>query len=176
MAVTKDHILAFGSITHFYANAESFIKYTIAGLTKTKFEDVVVLTAPYQSAQLINVVKSLAKLRDIDDDSANSLLEIIGDFKARAKMRNFVAHSRWTDGKRPGSIKPTNADIRAVKLVLRGRRNSDEQDWTAEELQQEAALTQKLCFDIVAWMFAEGMLSDELIRMWMESSDNTPEN
>lgn len=72
--------------------------------------DVLILTTPYQSQQLTNVVKSLAKRRDLDYDGANALLEIIGIFKGFGKIRNYVAHSRWADGTRPGLIKPT-ADI-----------------------------------------------------------------
>ncbi len=57
----------------------------------------------------------------------------MGDWSGSNTLRNTIAHSRWTDGDRPGSIKPRGLDIRQGHARFVGE-SEQERSYTAGEL------------------------------------------
>lgn len=135
--VTKDHLLGFGGIIHYYASAEAGIKIGLATVLGVELIDVMILCEPYSSLDLRNVAKSISKAHEPITPEVERFLQLIGDFGAFGPMRNLIAHSRWKAGQREGSIKPTRLDIRDGKARAYGMLE-DERDWTAPELFEEA--------------------------------------
>lgn len=62
---------------------------------------------------------------------------IVGDWSAHNAVRNLIAHSAWTDGDRPGSIKPRNLSIREGRAKFIGD-GEGEVSYTAAELEAVA--------------------------------------
>jgi len=133
MNVTKDHLLGFGAIVHYYAQVETGIKLGVAETVGVSYIEMLILSEPYGTQNLRNVAKSLIKSRDEINSHQERFLQIIGDLGAFGPVRNAIAHSRWIEGKRPGSIKPTRIDIREGKPRIFGAED-DDKDWTAEDL------------------------------------------
>lgn len=112
MTVPSDaQLLAFGRIMHAYAAVESGIKIALSGILEIDLAHALIAFEPYSANDLKNVAKSLAKER-LKPQLAEQFIAIVGDWSGSNTLRNTIAHSRWTDGERPGSIKPRGLDIR----------------------------------------------------------------
>ena len=107
---SEAHLLAFGRIMHAYATVESGIKIALSGILEIDLAHALIAFEPYTAASLKNVAKSLAKQR-LKPDLAETFACIVGDWSAFAGLRNTIAHSRWTVGDRPDSIKPRGVSI-----------------------------------------------------------------
>ena len=138
MAIPSDScLLAFGRIVYWYAQVEFGIKATIAGILDIHIQDAQVLTEPYNALALRNVAKSIAKSADLADRHLNEFVHIVGGFQAASLLRNTVAHSRWTEGTRPGSIRPTRMEIRNGRAQPMGW-DASEPDYTADDFNEAA--------------------------------------
>ena len=157
--LSDEHLRCFGSIVNLYANAESFLKLCISKMTGADITDVLILTAPYTSMHLRNVARSLAKERDLSNDLVALFEHMIDEFAASSTIRNYIAHSRWTQGKHKAKIRPTGVDIRQGKLVLLDRVKTPE--YSLKDLQNQEKKLQDLCSLIIAWMLESGALTEE---------------
>jgi hypothetical protein len=135
--VTKEHLLGFGGITHYYAVAETGIKIGLAAVLGVELIDVLIMCEPYSSLDLRNVAKSVAKAHEPITPEVERFLQLVGDFGAFSSIRNLIAHSRWREGIREGSIRPSRLDIRDGKARTYGLEDG-ERDWTADDLFSEA--------------------------------------
>lgn len=139
MAVPSDaHLLAFGRIMHAFAAVESGIKIALSGILEIDLAHALIAFEPYGATDVKNVAKSLAKER-LKPHLADQFSTIVGEWAGHGSLRNSIAHSRWTDGDRPGSIKPRGVYIREGHARFSGD-DSDEKSYTAREL--NAVLTQ----------------------------------
>ena len=137
MATPSDaHLLAFGRIIHNFASVEMGIKITVSGVLEVHLDAALIAFQPYSATDLRNVAKSLSKER-LKPKDAEQFCCIIGDWFKFNTLRNVIAHSRWTDGQRPRSIKPRRLNIRQGKADWFGNK-LDEEDFTAEELEARA--------------------------------------
>ena len=133
MTVPSDaHLLAFGRIMHAYAAVESGIKIVLSGILEIDLAHALIAFEPYGAGDVKNVAKSLAKER-LKPPMAEQFISIVGEWSSHNFLRNTIAHSRWTDGDRPGSIKPRSVKIRDGRAQFFGDDES-ERSYTAEEL------------------------------------------
>lgn len=157
MATPSDaHLRAFGSIVYQYATVETGLKICLSGILDTSLHIALILTEPYGSLDLRRVIKSVAKEHDWPDGGLDRLVQIVGDLKPHTALRNNIAHSRWTDGGRPGAIKPRGIDIRQERAVFIGN-DPDERDWTAEEMMASAEALAALNRRILQFMDDMGL-------------------
>lgn len=137
--LSEAHIKAFGSLTYQYAQVEANLQKCLAGMLNINPKVAIIVSAPYRMVDLRKVVKCVAKEMDWPDETTlEKLMQIVGDSKPASQLRNYIAHSQWVDGKRPRSIKPIGMDIRNENTRLYGH-DDEERDWTAEEIEEEAA-------------------------------------
>lgn len=161
MLLSDEHLRCFGSIVNLYASAEDFLKLCISEMTGAEITDVLILTAPYSALHLKNVIKSLVKERDLDDGLMAAFEHIIDEFSESSKIRNYIAHSRWTQGNHKAKIRPTGVDIRQGRLIMLDRVKTPE--YSLKDLQNREGKLQDLCAAIVFWMFESGMFTQEAI-------------
>jgi hypothetical protein len=135
--VTHEHLLGFGGIIHNYAFVESGIKIATAHVAGLDLIDFLIMSEPYNSLQLKNVAKSLAKTNEPLSPECEKFIQIIGDFAPFSKIRNFIAHARWTRGERSNSVKPSGLNIRDGRAKVLGSAEG-EQDWTPQDLKDIA--------------------------------------
>jgi hypothetical protein len=159
--LSDEHLRCFGSIVNLYANAEDFLKLCISKMTGAHITDVLILTAPYTSLHLRNVARSLVKERDLDEELIALFEHMIDEFAESSKIRNYIAHSRWTQGKHKAKIRPTGVDIRQGRLVLSDRVKTPE--YSLKDLQNQEKKLQDLCSLIIVWMLESGALTEEAI-------------
>lgn len=136
---SDDHLLAFGRIIHNFASVETGIKLTLAGILNTFLDAALISFQPYSALDLKNVAKSLSKER-LRPELSDEFCHIVGAWAAYTGLRNVIAHSRWIEGIRSGSIKPRRLDIRADRARWIGNQ-LEEDDYTAPELE-------KIAFDL----------------------------
>ncbi len=127
------HLLAFGRIMHHYGLCEVGFKITISGMLRLDIAHGLVVLQPSSATDLKNVTKSLAKMT-LKPKWAEQICCIVGDWSAHNGVRNLIAHSAWTGGDRPGSIKPRNLSIREGRAKFVGD-GEDEASYTAMELE-----------------------------------------
>jgi len=130
--VSDEHLLAFGRIIHRYAAVESGIKIALSGLLEIGLDLAMITFEPYGALHLKNVARSLAKQR-LRPELSKQFVCIVGDWYALNYLRNIIAHSRWTEGSRPNSIKPRSIRIQNGHAQWFGD-DEAEDDYTAEEL------------------------------------------
>jgi hypothetical protein len=131
------HYVAFGSIIHSFARAETAMQLTLAGLTGTAPHVIALLTQQLQYSARRDTLYSWMEATGLNEKGK---AEIEGFFDAVHKyspLRNYIAHSIWRQGTRPGSIKPITAKVRGGKGKLLGR-DDTEQDYTDDELRDIA--------------------------------------
>lgn len=106
--LTSNHILAFGGITYNYARIEGILEIIISDMLNIDVGTTVIITEPYSSLDLRNVIKSLNRVCVLPNKLNEELAQIVGDLQSFSGLRNNIAHSTWTDGDRPDSIKPSH--------------------------------------------------------------------
>ena len=137
MTIVSDlHLLAFGRIIHRYAAVESGVKIALSGILRIPLAEAMITFEPYGALDLKNVARSIAKER-LKSELVEPFVCIVGDWFALNGLRNTIAHSRWTEGARPGSIKPRSVNIREGRARWVGD-GEEETDYTVEELNLKA--------------------------------------
>lgn len=138
MAIPSEaHFKAFGALIHNYASVETGFKIVLSGILNAPLRLMLIMSEPYSSLNLRQVVKAVAKEHDWPDNQLETLMQIIGDVKPIAPLRNHIAHCRWTEGTRADTIKPRRIDIREERARYYGN-DEEERDWTASEIEAEA--------------------------------------
>ena len=108
---------AFGRIIHNFAAVESGIKIALSGILELNLDLAMITFQPYSASGLKKVAKSLAKEK-LKPHLSEKLINIVGEWYGHNRLRNEIAHNRWTDGVASGAIKPRYVSI-----------NSDRADW-----------------------------------------------
>ena len=133
---SQGHLLEFGRVVHNFATVETGIKIALSGILQIDLAAALIVLEPCSAGNLKNIAKSLAKDR-LKPKLAEQLCCIVGDWSATSGLRNDIAHSRWTDGDRPGSIKPRGLSIQEGRVKYIGD-DEKEKSYTVSELQAEA--------------------------------------
>ena len=136
MTLTPKHFTAFGLSINAYASAEFSIKAAISGLLGVSFAEGLIVTEPYSAVTIKNVATSLVKLSKLPKAQRAAFVQHVGDWAAFSALRNQIAHNRWENGKRPGSVHAVGYDIRSgtPKWIV----NDKSRDWMVDELIAEA--------------------------------------
>lgn len=149
--VSEGHLIEFGEIIYLYATAESGIKIALSDILRMDLGELLILTEPYSSQNLRNVAKSIIKQRTPEGPLRDRFVGIIGRFGTFGRIRNHIAHSRWTAGKRTNSIRPFGIDIRSGSAKFLGI-DPDEEDFTPDDLLRVAGDLLRLNQDIVQFL------------------------
>lgn len=156
----SSHFEAFGRIISGSALVEMGIKVTLSTIMHSHSHYVHVLTAPYTANDLYNVAKSVAKMHFPEgNENRDKLIELIGRYKGYSKLRNFIAHSFWTKGTRPDSIRPVYMHIREGRADGRGF-SAEEPDYTITELREAANGLLYLYGDFKAFLRSSGLAAN----------------
>ena len=152
---SEAHLLAFGRILHNYASVETGIQISLSAILGIGLGDASIAFQPYTASSLRNVAKSLAKER-LKPKLAEQLCCIVGDWFHYNGVRNLIAHTRWTEGARPGALKPRGVSIREGRARWLGG-DPDEQDFTATELEQVAHELHKINERVKQFLVTSGL-------------------
>ncbi|MEM7214852.1 MAG: hypothetical protein AAF423_04850 [Pseudomonadota bacterium] len=134
IVLTDEHYSMFGRIIFGYAAAESGFKILLSAMLKMDVGVFMAVSAPYQSRDLKDVVKSIAKLSEFEhEDEYDKIIDLVGRFQGFSHIRNEIAHCRWTEGVRGDSIKPISVKVGKGKVVAKGF-DDGERDYTNQEL------------------------------------------
>lgn len=137
MAVPSDaHLLAFGRILHNYASVETGIQIALSGILEIGLAEASIAFQPYTASNLRNVAKSIAKER-LQPILADQFSRIVSDWSHHNKIRDLIAHTRWTDGDRPGSIRARGVSIENGSAQWLGD-DTNQASYTALELEKLA--------------------------------------
>jgi hypothetical protein len=132
--LTDTHFELFGRITYHYADLETGLKFLCAVLLKVDVGAFMVVSEPYTSVNLRNVVTSLSNAADFEyPDEREKIIRFAGDLKGASKFRNYIAHCQWTRGSRPDSIKPMHINIRSGRAKTFGH-DENEPDYTVHDI------------------------------------------
>jgi hypothetical protein len=136
---SEAHLVACGRLIHNFAYCEFGIKLVIGGTMRTGIDETMIALQPYSAAHVHDAAKSLAKEK-LNAKIAGKFCQIVGDWFKHNGLRNTVAHSRWTIGDRPNSIKPQGVSIRRGRVRWLGIKGIDDGaiDYTAEDIEAAA--------------------------------------
>lgn len=134
--LTAKHYKVFGHITVEYASVDVGLKITLGGFLGHGVVQALVLSAPYTSLQLRNVMKSMAHLHMHEGSHSREMLNIvIGIHKKAGTLRNDIAHNLWRKGDRAGAVAPAYMEIRNEKPQLKGVLETH-RDYTMADLEK----------------------------------------
>jgi hypothetical protein len=130
--ISFDHLACFGAITTGFAKAESTLKLALAAILDTDPATAHIISEPYGSIDLQNVLRSLAKIH-LEPEDAEKIVSLTGVLKTHRTLRNHIAHNQWTCGTRKGALRPVRIDIRQGHAAPAGFED-DTKDYTLPEI------------------------------------------
>lgn len=160
-ALTDDHHLAFGRYIAAHTRLEHVLHYVIAGLMGVKVPLSTILTVDTQVRQKFDMALALIAYHGGDPAGPRALIRLvkleslIEKGRAFGKLRNFIAHSLWKSGRKPGTIKPMWTSAKGTLKTLGQSRN--EKNWTADEISKKASDIHDLCDEIALEMIHLGI-------------------
>jgi len=113
------------------------------------------------------------EIAKIDDSLRIPIKTFFDEVNGYNYLRNFIAHSIWTYGTRPGSIKPVAVKVRGGKGKFFGNpKDHTEQDWSEEEMTNIAAKLGIIHNSYVSFLRTSGLYAsiDENMRAIIEDS------
>jgi hypothetical protein len=154
---SEAHLLAFGRMVHHFAQVESGIKIALCGILELKLAHAMITFQPYTAQSLKKAAKSLAKER-LKPPLADKFSCIVGDWYAHNRLRNDIAHNRWTDGARPNAIKPRYVSINADRADWFGD-DDTETDYAPEDIEERAESLNSVNERLKAFLQESGLQS-----------------
>jgi hypothetical protein len=154
---------AIGVFVMHYAAIETEFKLILSAIMDLSIYEFSILSEPYTTQDVRNVMRSMVKHKlPPDQPEREKLIQFVGAFNTFSRLRNQIAHSKWTLGERSGSIKPLGVDIRNGKAKFIGN-DPGEKDYTASELVDQCARIGKLYDDLVEFKMKSGY-NDIIVR------------
>ena len=166
--ITDKHFEAWGRIVWAYAQMESGIKLSMAGILDMLLHEMIILTNPHSASQLKSVAKSIAKLK-LSESDAEEFSQILGDWSASSRIRNHISHNRWTFGNRPTSLTPSFIDTHSGKAKFKGASEADE-DFTLEDFGGIADKLFRSNVRLVEFMARTGLTKKTELRLQAEKT------
>jgi len=124
--VTPDHALAFGFIINFFAKCELHMQIAAAGILNADLATAVILMGDMHYRQKQQTLRHLNATIGINGEPSETLTSILDDLHKHQTIRNAVAHSVWTTGRKPGAIKPMQLLLRAKEPRPLGHHHNEE--------------------------------------------------
>ncbi len=135
--VTRKHHEAFGMIVQAFARHEQLMTMTAAWLLDAQLWPIAVVMAGLGYAGKRDAIVSIIKHVEPADERTDAISGFLNKLDKFSKLRNNIAHSTWTEGKRPDSIKPMTVIVRHGSGRFIGA-NQNEPDYTVKELFEAA--------------------------------------
>jgi hypothetical protein len=128
-----EHFRAFGGIINAFARHEMLMVGAMSKLLNTDSAELQMITAelPYRGKR--DALLAMIKVKQLPPDQIERIAWFLGELHKYNGLRNAIAHSSWTEGARPNSVKPFSLSVRGGEVILRGV-NQDERDYTEQEL------------------------------------------
>ena len=136
-AVGTEHLLQFGIIIHLFAKIEALMQVAAAGILDTDLGTAMVLMGDMNYRQKRQTLKHLNTTIGIDGFVSEELTALLDDLHKQSKLRNWIAHATWNEGRRTGSIKPMQLYLRREEPVPLGHHHN-EPDYAVEDLKISA--------------------------------------
>ena len=83
-----------------------------------------------------NMFLALLEKVNVTEERRLNVVKLIEKIETKSRLRNYIAHSVWTKGRKPNSIKPMSITAKK-KLKLLGFEHN-EKEYTAKELERAA--------------------------------------
>jgi hypothetical protein len=131
--LTREHLLACGAIIQMFARHERLLDLIMVTLVEGN-SLVMVMTSGLSYRAKHDAVKAVLKAARSARQHVERINGFIGEIDQYSGLRNHMAHSIWTLGSRPGSVKPVSV-TRGGKTKWLGF-GPDERDYTLEQLNQ----------------------------------------
>lgn len=128
--LTDEHALAFGRVIASWAYLETCIGRGIDAALSVKMDHEFMIPSQLEYPKKRDLVRMLLPT---DDELENILKEA----DRLNTIRRYVAHSIWVNGRKPKHIKPVGFKGRGNPTYIGLGHN--EKEWSAEELNSEAA-------------------------------------
>lgn len=135
--ITPEHAKAFGYIIHTFAKLEHNMQITVAGMLDTDLATTMLLMSDTHYRQKRQTTRNIHLTRGVNGEVNPDLSALLDDIQNFNTLRNHIAHSIWTAGQRPGSIKPMYIKTRSDFPKPVGHWHN-EKDYTLSELQETA--------------------------------------
>jgi hypothetical protein len=138
--LTDVYYRAFGSIIHSFARVEYGLQLTLSALTGIDPGRIGIVTRELGYSAKRDTLYSWMEIAQIDRTLREPIKTFFDAVDGYNPLRNLIAHSIWTHGTRPGSIKPVTVKVRGGKGRFFGDpKDPTERDWTEEEMTNIAA-------------------------------------
>lgn len=132
-AIMPEHAMQFGFIINIFAKIELQMQIAAAGILDTDLGTALILMSDTHYRQKQTTLRNLYATLGIDGYPNPKLIEILDAVGKLSKLRNHIAHSTWTAGRKPGSIKPMGIMLRGGIPKPYGH-EENEKNYTVEDL------------------------------------------
>jgi hypothetical protein len=133
--ITVNHHRLFGCIIDAFARIEVGLQATIALISDIDLGKISVLTRGLSYTAKRDTLYSYMEIAEIADPIKSQIKSFFDAAHEYSGLRNHIAHSIWTEGTRPGSIKPRSIKIQGGKGKVIGS-DPAECDYTETELER----------------------------------------
>ena len=175
--VTPEHAKAFGYIIYSFAKFEFHMQTAVAGMLDTDVATAILLMGDTSYRQKRQTVTNIHQTRGIDGYVHPDLTNLLDEIQGYSGLRNHIAHSIWTSGQRPGSIKPMYLKLRSEFPAPVGDWHN-EKDYTLEELRTAANSLNDISRRFVRFLEDTGLMARVAanIEKIAESTEESPGN
>jgi hypothetical protein len=171
--MTREHYHAFGGIIHGFARIEVGLQMTLAAITGIDAGKLAIITRGLSYAARRDTLYSYMEIVEIDEDFKARVKGFFDAVHEYSGLRNHIAHSLWTKGIRPNTIRPLSVRVQGGKGRFYGLPDSnDVRDYTLEELGNIALKLAIIHNSHVTFLRTSGLIDsiDEKIRASIEES------
>lgn len=155
--VTVEHLKGFGAITHLFARSENLMYIAAAGILDVDMGTAIILLGDGSYSQTRQTLRHLNTTIGVEGQRSPEIQAYLDAAHKKSKLRNWVAHSTWVAGRRPGSIKPMQLILRSDEPKPLGHWHN-EKDYTAEELWVHGADLHRLNYNFNVYLARTGLL------------------
>lgn len=156
-SVRDEHFRAFGAIIHMFARFEVLMIAIMNKITGADIPYLFMMMAELPYHRKRDTLLALIKSGTIPSEQIERVTWFLGELHKWNKLRNFIAHLAWKEGKRPHSIKPFGLSGRGGKVTAIGY-DPDDRDYTDEELVDIANELESLYSRFQEYLFSVNLL------------------
>lgn len=154
--LSQDHLSRFGSIVYSFAHLEYLMQSVMAGAGELDPDKITVLTKALTYSQKRDTLYSYLKFYNFPAEREVPIKEFFDRAHKHNALRNHIAHSMWTKGTRPDTIKPAYIDLRQGRALVGGQ-DENERDYTMDELGNIANELRNIVSDLVSYLRETGV-------------------